>query len=147
MICTKIEDCKQKLNNPKKTLVDKKGGKSKYLIANKSQSEYSIINFENCVYEDKQNDTKCDYGIETEDSIYYIELKGSDVIKGVKQILTTFNETEKCFGDKAKKARLIVTRFSKPKIAKQTKEYKDLIKKIGGVEGFVIKQNEYTEVI
>jgi hypothetical protein len=147
MICNKIVDCQTSFNHPKKTLIDTKGGKSKYIIHNKSNYTYSIIDFENDVYKNKENDTKCDFGLKTTESFFYIELKGSDVVKGIKQLLVTLNETEKCFSDVNKKARLIVTRFSKPKIAKQTKEYKDLIKKIGSVEGFVIKQNEYTEII
>ncbi|QTD36228.1 hypothetical protein JL193_08600 [Polaribacter batillariae] len=150
MICNLIESCKVSVNHSKKTLIDKEGGKSKYLIHNKSTSNYSIIDFENCVYKGRQNDTKCDFGLKTETSIFYIELKGSDAIGGIKQLLATVNETEKCFSNIDKKARLIVTRFSKPKVAKQTKqtkEYKDLIKKIGSVENFVIKQNAYTEII
>lgn len=147
MICDKIKDCKKSVNHSKKTLVDRKGGKSKYIVNNKLKSTYSIIDFENCVYENTQNDTKCDYGLKTDESIIYIELKGSDVVKGIKQLLITINETEKCFTGLGKKARLIITRFSKPKIAKQTKEYKDLIKKIGCLKNLDIKQNEYTEII
>lgn len=147
MICDEINVCETTVNHSKKTLVDKKGGNSKYLIHNKSKSTYSIIDFENCVYKKKQNDTKCDYGVKTDTSIFYIELKGSDILKGFKQLLTTINETEKCFNHLDIKPRLIVTKFSNPKRTKQRKEYTDLIKKIGSIKDFVIKQNEYTEII
>ena len=114
MICDDITDCEISKDDSKKTLIDKKGGKSKYLIHNISKSTYSIIDFENCVYKGKENDTKCDFGLKTSESIYYIELKGSDAVQGIKQLLATVSETEKCFNDINKKVRLIVTRFSKP---------------------------------
>lgn len=147
MICQKIDDCIKEINFSKKTLSDKIGGNSKYLIDNRSKSNYSIIDFENCVYENKQNDTRCDYGLKTDDTIFYIELKGSDVKKGIEQLLSTINESEKCFNQLNKKARLIITRFSKPNIVKKSKEYKDLVKKIGSIEHLVIKQDVYTEII
>lgn len=147
MICKEISNCEVSFNHPKKTLVDKKGGNSKYLIHNKSKSTYSIIDFENCVYKKKQNDAKCDYGVKTDTSIFYIELKGSDVLKGFKQLLTTINETEKCFENLSKKVRLVVSKFSKPEATYRTIEYRNLIKKIGSVNDFDIKQNEYTEII
>jgi hypothetical protein len=147
MICDKIKNCEEKENHSKRTIVDKKGGKSKYLIENKSRNEYSIIDFENCVYKNNHNDTKCDYGLKTENSAFYIELKGSDVLKGIKQLLVTVNETENCFHGMDKKARLIVTRFSSPKRTKLTNDYKNLVKKLGSVGDFVVKQNQYTEII
>lgn len=147
MICDRIEEYEIASNHSKKTLVDKKGGSSKYRIYNKSKSTYSIIDFENDVYKNQQNDTKCDYGLKTKESIFYIELKGCNITKGFKQLLATINETERCFTGKNLKVRLIVSRFPSPKRAKQTKEYKDLIKKVGTVKDFDIKQDEYTEVI
>jgi hypothetical protein len=147
MICDKIACCKEVVNHSKKTLVDRKGGKSKYSINNKSQSKYSIINFEDCVYEGKQNETKCDFGIEVNNSIYYVELKGSDVKKGIEQLLSTLNESENCFRGLTKKARLIVSKFPKPDLVKKTKEYKDLVKKTGSIENTIITQNIYTEII
>lgn len=147
MICKEITNCEEGFNQSKKTLIDKKGGKSKYIIDNKSNSDYSIIDFENCVYKNKENDTKCDFGLKTTESIFYIELKGSDIVKGIKQLFTTANETEKCFDILHKKARLVVSKFSKPEVAYRTKEYRNLIKKIGSVNNFEIKQNQYTEII
>ena len=143
MICEKIEECKEESNNLKKTLKDKKKGScnSKYLIENKSKSTYYVIDFENCVYKKGGKDTKCDFGILTYNSIYYIELKGSDVKKGIKQLLATIKETGKCFNDLSKKARLIVSRFGIPNL--RSREYKELAKITGSK--VVIKQNTYTE--
>ena len=147
MICKEISSCEVNSNHSKKTLIDKKGGKSKYIIHNKSKFDYSIIDFENCVYKNRENDTKCDFGLKTSNSIFYIELKGSEVIQGIKQLLVTIKDTGKCFENINKKARLVVSKFSKPEAAYRTKEYRNLIKKIGSVKNFEIKQNQYTEII
>lgn len=147
MICKEISNCKVISNHLKKTLIDKKGGRSRYIINNKSKLEYSIIDFENCVYKNRDNDTKCDFGLKASNSIFYIELKGSEVTQGIKQLSVTIKDTEKCFENLDKKARLVVSKFSKPEITYRTKEYRNLIKKIGSVDNFVIKQNEYTEII
>jgi hypothetical protein len=79
MICNLIKECSIEFKNSEKTLVDKKGGGSKYLINNSNKNTFALIDFETCVYKNNQNDTKFDFGINTENIIYFIELKGSDV--------------------------------------------------------------------
>lgn len=164
MICDQINKCSQALTVPRKTLQDPKGCYSKFEIDNPLRKTFDVIDFENGVYQGRQRDTKCDYGVKTEDSIFYLELKGSDVKKGVKQLLATIEETKNCFfnlvdeKDKkpvkihlTKKARLIVSRFPKPDIIKQSKEYRDLVKAVGHIENnnnhLIIKQDVYSENI
>ena len=127
MICKKIEDCKKEGNNRLLTFKDKKGSGSKYVFVNNSRKTYYKIKIENCVYKNKPNDTKCDYGIIFKDEVYFIELKGSDVNKGMKQLLATIKETKKCFQKKTIKARLVVTRYPSRKHTRKRKEYVDLI--------------------
>lgn len=146
MICNKIRGCEIKESHPIKVLKDRKGGKSIYRIENRSTSNFSIIDFENCVYEERQNDVKCDFGLKTDNSIYYVELKGSDVKNGITQLLETLAETEKCFKGLDKKIRLVATKFSKPNLVKKRREYKDLVKKVG-LNNIVITQNIFTENI
>lgn len=145
MICNEINHCLNSFEIPRKTLRDKKGGNSKYLIENPNHKVFFEIDFEECVYKNRENDTKCDFGIQHENTMYYIELKGSDVKKGVEQLLSTINETERCFKNHTLSARLIVTKFQKPKLVKQTKEYKDLIKIVN--QHLIITQNIFTEII
>jgi hypothetical protein len=145
MICDQINECSIELKIPKKTLIDKKGGNSKYCIENMDRKSFYEIDFEECVYKNKQNDTKCDYGILCEQNVFYIELKGSDVKKGIKQLLATIVETKECFNGKKLKARLIVSKFPKPELIKQTKEYKDLVKIVN--QNLIITQNIHTEII
>lgn len=145
MICDKVEECKEELIKPRDSWRDSKGCDSKFLIENRNRKTYYKIDFENCVYGNRQSDTKCDYGLLTDDTIYYVELKGRDVKKGVKQILSTLSETEKCFSGLNKKARIIASKVSKPDIIKRLKEYRDLVKKVK--EEPVIATRQYIENI
>lgn len=97
--CNLINDCKVSKKNKKETLIDRGAkSKSKCLIENANEKEYIVIEFENCVYKSIQNEMKkCDYGIETENEIFYIELKGSDNNQGLKQLLSTVENTKDCF--------------------------------------------------
>jgi hypothetical protein len=133
MICKRIAEFSIKKSNFKGSLSDRKGGKSKYSFTNPHSKAYYEIDFENDVFEN--NDTKCDYGIQTETTIFYIELKGSDVKKGVEQLLETIKATDKCFENLELKARLIVSKYPQPDIVRKTKEYKDLVKKLNHLEG------------
>lgn len=128
MICETIENCSVPVKDAKKTFVDSKGCKSKYLVENPGRKEYFSIDFENCVYGNRQNDTKCDFGVKTDNTAFYIELKGSDVKKGIEQLLSTIQETKKCFTGLTPKARLVVSKFPKPESVRNSKEYKDLAK-------------------
>lgn len=146
MICNRIEDCKKvELDKSKDTWKDSKGCDSKYLIENKSKKTYYKIDFENYVYENKQNETKCDYGLLTEDTIYFVELKGRNISKGIKQLYATLLETEKCFNGLNKKARIVASKIHRPDLMKRDKEYKYLVKKTKEEPIFSTKQ--YTEKI
>jgi hypothetical protein len=133
MICKRIAEFSVEKSNSKGSLSDRKGGKSNYFFTNPHSKTYYQIDFEKDVFED--NDTKCDFGIKTESSIFFIELKGSDVKKGVVQLLETIKTTEKCFANLDLRARLIVSKYPKPDIVRKTKEYKDLVKKLNHLEG------------
>lgn len=151
MVCEAIKNCMVSRKDQRKTLVDSKGCKSQYLINNPTRNEYHEIDFENRVYQNRLNDTKCDYGVKTETDIFYIELKGSDVKKGVEQLLSTIRETRNCFQGITPKARLVVSRYPKPEIVRNTKEYKDLVKIVNHQpfkgNNLIITQNTFTENI
>lgn len=148
MICETIRNCSVANSNSKITLNDRKGGRSTYRLENPTNKKCEVIDFEKDVF---SNDVaKCDYGIRTESVIYYIELKGCEVQKGIKQLLETFTATEKCFDDLKPKARLIVTKFPKPGLVRNTAEYKNLVKKLKHVNGKddnLIIQTSFTENI
>ncbi|MEP6806564.1 MAG: hypothetical protein ABI892_18700 [Flavobacterium sp.] len=128
MICKAIVNSSKTYSKRNESLKDKKGGKSTYRFQNPLNKEYQLVDFEKDVF--ANDDTKCDYGIKTETEIFYIELKGCDVKKGIEQLLVTLNITEKCFPGLKSKARLIVTNFQKPALVRNTAEYKNLVKKL-----------------
>ena len=148
MICEKINQFSIEKENKKLTLVDKKGGKSKYLIENNELKKFKQINFDEDIF--TNDDSKCDFGIKTDKNIFFIELKGCDVKSGLVQLLETIKATENCFLELNFKARLIVTKFPKPDLVKNTKQYKDLVKKVKHLErkndNLVIKSS-FTEKI
>ncbi|BEV04618.1 hypothetical protein [Chryseobacterium gambrini] len=143
--CEDIEKCCSESSDKRKTLKDKKGGSSRLLIENKLQKKFNIIDFEDCVYKAKQQETKCDFGILTDTEIIYVELKGSDVKQGIFQLKSTIEDTKQCFKDLNFKGNIVVTKFSKPNLVKQRKDYKDLVKLLQKEP--VIKQNIHTENI
>ncbi len=145
MINERIEKCLKEFEVRKKTFIDRKGGNSKYCIENPNGKKFQEIDFETCVYENNKIDTKCDYGLQVDDTVYFIELKGSDVKKGIEQILSTINDTKDYFNNKKFNARLLVSIFPKPELVKQTKEYKDLNKIVK--KSLIIKQHIHTEKI
>ena len=64
--------------------------------------------------------------------------------------METIKATEKCFLELNFKARLIVSKFPKPDLVKNTKEYKDLVKKVIHLEGKndnLIIKSSFTEKI
>ncbi len=160
MICNSINESLTPFKTKLKTFKDRKGGPSKYIVDNKSEGEFFEVDFEKNVYQNKQNDTKCDFGVKTDTTVYYIELKGSGVKGGINQLLSTIQETGNCFSKVkddgkevllVKKARLIVSKFPKPDLVRQSKEYKNLVKAVKFIDRkndhLIIKQNIYTETI
>ncbi|NOQ71617.1 MAG: hypothetical protein GQ574_06435 [Crocinitomix sp.] len=151
MICKRIKTYQKESSNPKMTLVDKSrgSGKSKFILENKSRGTYYALNFEKDVYQGNAIDTKCDFGLKIENekvkTIYFIELKGTDVNKGIEQLLATLEDTQKCFKGFEKKARLVVSRFPKPELTYRTRAYKDLVRKTK--KEIIIKQHQIVEVI
>lgn len=144
--CGDVQKCFTEFKVKKKTLKDKKGGKSKLLIENPTEKKFKILDIENCVYKSLKDDTKCDYGIldDKNNIFYFIELKGCDVNKGIKQILETIKDLKHHINAEKLKARLIVTRFPSPKSTFNTKDYKDLMKIVN--QDLIIK-NSHTEII
>jgi hypothetical protein len=148
MICKAIVDSSKTYSKKSESLNDRKGGKSTYRFGNPLSKEYQLIDFEKDVF---ANDvSKCDYGINTGTEIFYIELKGCEVKKGVEQLLNTLNATEKCFSGLTPKARLIISNFQKPKLVRNTAEYRNLVKKLKHVYGKddnLVIQTSFTENI
>lgn len=144
--CEKIKECKVEKNNLRLSLKDVKAiTKSKYSIENNNRKSYHILDIEGCVFQNENDIEKCDWAMEIENKIHFIELKGSDVSKGISQLLNSISKTYHCFKTHEKKARLIVTKFPKPDIVKKKREYIQLMKLVNNE--FEIKVSEFIEII
>lgn len=142
--CKNIESCKVSKNQKKETLKDPVSASDSVCFIENSTS-YIKIEFENCVYKDVQTSfKKCDFGIETENEIYYIELKGQDENEGMRQLLATINVTKHCFNKKKINGILVVSKKQTPKNLDK-KLYSNLSKTIGRLP--VIEQKNYKLVI
>lgn len=85
--CTKLEECFTEFTDRKKTLIDRKGGKSKLLIENPTEKKFKILDIENCIYRGLKDETKCDYGILDDKIFYFVELKVVMSIRGLNKFL------------------------------------------------------------
>ncbi|MBK7958201.1 MAG: hypothetical protein IPK03_08810 [Bacteroidetes bacterium] len=132
-------DCKRENGNKIIVLKDKKGGKSTFVLENLTKQLITEIDIENCVYKSKLLNLRCDFGIETNETIYFVELKGSDFHQGFKQLYETIIDMQHCFKGKQIKARLVLSTISKPEILKRDEYYRRLAKKIS----FIPKQNDH----
>ena len=151
-VCDKIKNCSASFTDRNKNVTDPKGkSKSSYRIENNRTIEYSLINFDGCVFDDQE--TKCDYGMVVNNLVHYIELKGSDANKGLRQLYSTIISTKQCYTDHVKKARLILSnskelspRFrDENTIKKLTLELGDV--RNGKKGNFITTNNQFTEKI
>jgi hypothetical protein len=74
-------------------LKDPKGGNSKYTGKNIHDMEIAVYRIDGGIIT-AQREKKCDYGLYTadDDTLRFIELKGSDFEQAIKQITNTLNE-------------------------------------------------------
>jgi len=74
-------------------LEDPKGGNSKYKGKNIHDKEIAVFRIDEGIIKSPK-EKKCDYGLYTrdDDTLRFVELKGSDFEQAVKQIMSTLNE-------------------------------------------------------
>lgn len=130
MICKQVDKCKgNELRHPVKPLKDPLGGDSNYKLKNPRREAFNLLEFEGCVYKNIKIGKRCDYGLLLGNTVIYIELKGSEAKEGIEQLISTIDDTEKCFRGFNKKVRLIC-KDSRPDITIKTKSYKRLAEKV-----------------
>lgn len=144
----KIASCSRAYTDTRKTLSDPSAkSKSLYKIDNTHQKEFKVIRMDACVFH--SNEAKCDYGMEVDNTIHFIELKGSDNNQGLKQLYQTLLLTKDHYSNHTKKARLIVSRAEAPRNLDML-----TIRKIAGIVGdtmngstnnFIKANNQFTE--
>ncbi len=79
-----------------------------FQLENKEKVEVACVKIDDCVF--KQEDgIKCDYlfEVESKKKLFYVELKGSDIIKAINQISETLKQTRSVYPDWTYEARII----------------------------------------
>ncbi|WP_419778871.1 hypothetical protein [Maridesulfovibrio sp.] len=94
------KECEENLKKKIHLLEDRKtGSKASVKLENKSQSKFTVINFDGC---EMKNKTACDYVVTTAKRAIYVELKGSDVRKAHEQVLVAVKHYKKDHNSKNK---------------------------------------------
>ncbi|NOU17426.1 MAG: hypothetical protein HOO91_07705 [Bacteroidales bacterium] len=139
MSCKPYENCYEffKQKNRIVTCSDKKSS-TKYIYENNSLDELSKYIVDGCLIDD--DGSKCDFLLLncSKEISYFIELKGSDLIKAVEQIDRTIDILHKDFSSYSIHARIVLTRVNTTDL-KNTKLIK-LESKLKKLNGKLIKQ-------
>ena len=142
-VCKCKEGC---VKNSTQTSFSVRGGKTYYLLQNPESKDVSKYIVDDCLLRNLQHEEKCDYLFTvTNDEItngYFIELKGSDVSKAIKQVASSIghlksNVNGKLFG------RIICSKFPKAPYTKSSHPYLSLMKTVRG--NLIIKSQQLTE--
>ena len=88
----RIKNCEQYRDTRSTPSVTEKG--KTFQLDNRNKREVACIKIDDCVF--KQADgIKCDYlfEVESKKQLFYVELKGSDIVKAINQIIETLKQT------------------------------------------------------
>jgi hypothetical protein len=139
MACKPYENCFEFVDQKNKivSFSDRKS-KTKYIYENDSFDSLTKYRVDGCLINDE--DFKCDYLLLncTKEVSYFVELKGSDLIKAIEQIDRSIDILHKDFEEYAVEARIVLTRVNTTDL-KSTKLIK-LEGRLKKLNGKLIKQ-------
>lgn len=145
MACKPYENCFEFVEQKNKivTCTDAKSS-TKYIYENDSLDELTKYRVDGCLIND--DNSKCDYLLLncTKEVSYFVELKGSDLIKAVEQIDRSIDILHKDFKEYSVEARIVLTRVNTTDL-KSTKliRLESKLKKLNGK--LIKKTRELTE--
>jgi hypothetical protein len=121
------------------------GAKTEYRVQNKSGRTINKYIVDDCLLRLRQRHEKCDYLfiIDNLKSAYFIECKGSDVLKAVNQIQASINMLAGDLAEYVIKARIVPTKVFNPDLRSQS--YRKLREKLKG--DLIVKNIVYTEIV
>lgn len=145
MPCRPIDTCFEFTNSriPTVTCTDR-GSSTRYIYSNRSLDKLTKYRVDGCLIIDG---AKCDYLLLNCDKkkSYFIELKGSDLIRAVEQIDRTIDLLKAMISDFSISARIVLTRVNTTDLSNS--QFLRLEKKVKGLNGDLKKQSqEMTEV-
>lgn len=140
MACEPFDKCSEFIAEKKNivSIVDKKSS-NKFIYENHRQDELSKYKIDGCLIND--NGAKCDFLLLncTLKKSYFIELKGSDLLKAIEQIERSIDLLHCNFQDFSVEARIVLTRTNTIDL-KSTKLIK-FEKKLKELNGSLKRQN------
>ena len=138
----RLEACLQFRDTRPIASVEEKG--KCFQLNNKDEKAHiSCIKIDGCVFKN-EDIPRCDYLIEAvsvnkRNKVFYIELKGTDLIRAIKQIKTTLVLTKHIFTNSIYEARIVMG-GSVPNVLDR-KEYLDLLEIVKKSGGTLVKKN------
>lgn len=133
-----IDNC-EKIVSDRIIVLKEKKNKSLYRAVNNQERNVSKYEVDGCIYKAGTNETRCDFLLETNQILYFIELKGSNIQKGLEQVLVSIKDLKQFFQYSLINARIITTRGTRPQRLNTYSEYRVLLRLIG--KGSVIIRN------
>lgn len=108
------------------------GKKTEFILLNNSTKIVDKYIVDECLLKTKLREEKCDYLfiIREDRTAYFIECKGSDILKAVDQVNSTLDILRNDLLDYTLKARIVSTRVYAPDMV--TNNYKKLRKRLNG---------------
>jgi hypothetical protein len=140
-ICT-CEKCEIKSD---KLIFVAPGGKTEYRFSNANRKVISKYIVDDCLLRLKQREEKCDYLFTSNDlkTAYFIECKGADVLKAVKQIQSSINLLTTDLDGYVLKGRIVSTKVYSPDL--RTQAYTKLRERLKG--DLIVKNIVFTEIV
>jgi len=136
-----IIKCNECTNNK---IVPVSENKREFRIQNNSRYEINKVTVDGCYI---TSGLKCDYLFEIINrdikEVFYIELKGSDISHGIKQLEATIKHCESEHKRVSKKAYIVASKF--PKSSTSSQKLKKEFKRVNHIQLFIdTKQREVT---
>lgn len=103
---SRLKECEQYRDRRSNPSVSEKG--KTFQIKNDKKIEVACIRIDNCVF-GVGDGIKCDYLFEVPEKkkLFYVELKGSDIIAGIRQIAETLKHTKEVYPGWVYEARIV----------------------------------------
>lgn len=121
------------------------GAKTEYRVSNENRKVISKYIVDDCLLKIRKRGEKCDYlfTIDVLNAAYFIECKGSDVVKAVKQIQSSINMLAGEVAGYVLKGRIVPTKVYNPDLRSQ--DYRKLRERLKG--DLIVRNKVFTEIV
>lgn len=136
--------CNRCLISSSQTKFSVYGDKKSYILENPGRKTISKYVVDDCLLAALRDEEKCDYLFVNNSNGYFVELKGSDVPKAIKQLISTIGYLRNDVRGNLL-ARIVCSKFRRAPDTKSSQEYLKLMKLTD--DNLIIKSKQLTESI